>query len=242
MTKNSAWIFDESYFVDPSTGGFCFPQYHSTGEHSVEIDDTTDYQFYFWDDINLTPKEISRYNITDFERDLINVDICELEITIDSLEDFIKKIPSDFFQLLPKLEKYREHLAKLIYKFGSGDAWYGSYNEVFRDTLMEYNLSCQCEQYMKGTIEWGGLVKKICHLYVYYLKSNLERFHPLYIPIVFETLNDHYAETVWMGDEDFFLKFYDEEYAWFEILPPLITKEVDSKYWLQYRRKCENVR
>ncbi len=237
MTKNSVWIFDESYFIDSITGGFCFPQYHSTGEHLVEIDDTTDYLTCFWGNFDLTPGEISRYSITDFERNLSNADSFELEITIDSLEEFIRKIPSNFFRLFPKLERYRKHLAKLICKFGSEDAWYGSYNEVFRDTLMEYNLSCQCEQYMKGTIEWGGLVKKICHLYVYYLKSNLERFHPLYIPIVFEILNDYYTETVWMEDEEFFLKFYDEEYSWLEILHPLITRELKSKYWLQYRKK-----
>ena len=236
--NNSFWVFDESYFVDSVTGGFCFPQYSYTGEQLVEIDDTTDYQSYFWGEDNLTPKEMSNYGITDFERDLSGLENYDLEIKIDTLEDFIRKIPDDFFRSYPKLIQYRDHFTKLVFKFGSGDAWFGSYNEEFRKTLMEYGLSCKYEPYMKGTIEWGYLVKKVCSLYVYHLKSNLERLHPLYIPKILGILNDSFEEeNLWYDyDLESFARAYHEQ-TWMGILPPLITKEIESKYWLHYRKK-----
>jgi len=236
MTEHSTWIFDESYFVDPVTGNFRFPKYSFTGEQLVEIDDNTEYQLHFWEDANLTVTEIRNYGITDFERDLIGLDNCELEIEIDNLEEFARKIPGDFFRPYPKLEAFRDHLAKLIYKFGSEDAWFGSYNEDFRKTLLEYGLSCKYEPYMKGTFEWGRLVRMVCSLYVYHLKSNLERFHPLYIPIVLEHLNEYFEEAIWMEDNEFFVKVYYDD-TWLEILPSLIKNELESKYWLDYRKK-----
>ncbi len=229
------WIFDESYFTDPVTGGFCFPKYSDTGEQPVEIVDITDYQVYFWDESKLSPKEISKYGIVDFERDLVSIESYELEIKIDNLETFARKIPDDFFRSYPKLIEYRNHLAKLVYKFGSEDAWFGSYNDGFRKTLVEYGLSCKYEPFMRGTMEWENFVRRLCSLYVYYLKSNLERFHPLYIPIVFEELKEYFEEGIWMEDNEFFLEYYYDD-NWLEILPLMIKKELESKYWLVYRK------
>ena len=239
MTEGSVWIFDESYFVDPVTGSFRFPEYSYTGEQLVEIDDTTEYEFYFWEENNLTSEEICNYCITDFERDLVNLEIYELEIKIDNLESFVRKIPDDFFRQYPKLIEYRNHLAKLVYKYGSEDAWFGSYNAGFRKILVEYDLSCKYEPFMKGTRDWEYLVKKVCSLYVYHLKSNLERFHPLYIPIILEILNDYFEETIWLEDNEFFLNVYHDD-TWLEVLPLLIKKEIESKYWLRYRKNYDS--
>jgi len=239
MAEDSIWVFDESYFVDPVTGSFCFPQYRYTGEQLVEINDTTDYQSYWVGEGNLTPEEICNYGITDFERDLCGLENCELEMEIDTIEDFVKKIPDDFFRSYPKLIKYRNHFAKLVYKFGSEDAWFGVDNEGFRKTLIDYGLTCKYEPYMEGTREWGDIIRRICSSYIYHLKSNLERFHPLYIPIIFKELNAYFEEeeNLWYDyDIESFARAYHEQ-TWMGILPSLIVQEIGSKYWLRYRKK-----
>ena len=60
--------FDDSLFVDPSTGKFKFPNYRDNKKYLVEIRDETDYREQFWN--HLDREEKRQYNLDRFNWDI----------------------------------------------------------------------------------------------------------------------------------------------------------------------------
>jgi hypothetical protein len=84
--------FDESFFTDPQTGQFKFPDYNSSWKGMVRFKDVTKYKrhyFYF-----LTKKEIAQFNLDKFECDFFTPDL-----QVEIFPNFIRRFPEASFKI-----------------------------------------------------------------------------------------------------------------------------------------------
>jgi hypothetical protein len=98
--------FDESAFVNPKTGNFCFPKYRSPKTAIVKIKETTDYSD--WYQVDLSPDEVWQVN-SSFNHQL-NFEHMEFELS--SVEDVFDSIVKRA-ELFPKLLGLGEQLLPL---------------------------------------------------------------------------------------------------------------------------------
>lgn len=99
--------YDESYFVNPKTGRFCFPKYKRDARFRVQIIDKTNYREEIWNDLDSEEKrEFSIYDFEDF--------FPSLELEVDDFESFIRKVKKSEMEPLGYVHGHRDVVIELL--------------------------------------------------------------------------------------------------------------------------------
>lgn len=269
--------YDESYFINPKTGGFCFPKYKHDKRFIIKIIDETDYReeksmIFSW----LDSDERKNFDIFDFENEFCNMFTCiyaepfyELFNKNNSSHlkpyEYLKGCGEELLDIINehKLERTRygfqylladkPFLKKLLageclslYKFENEH----ERNKYIKDTLLlsfnapdlkefcrklglksSLSKSKLADQLIDSKVplklpeavvlneKFHNMMGHFVNVYIEDIMANLERFHPLYIPVVWETMVD------------------DEDYSFVKQKAKNI---LESKYWekrLQKRKR-----
>jgi hypothetical protein len=110
--KAVAGTFDESYFKDPQSGQFIFPNYTAHWKGMVRFKDITKYKKDFFD--GLSKQEIAQFNLDEFEFSFLPP-----EFQIETFPNFIRRFPEASFnkgiskaQVLLLLEQLRDWITR----------------------------------------------------------------------------------------------------------------------------------
>jgi hypothetical protein len=139
--KGVAGSFDESYFKDPQSGQFTFPDYNTRWKGMVRFKDTTKYKKDFAE--RLSKKQIANLNLDNFEYHFIPP-----EFQVESFPNFIRRFPEACFnkgiskaRVLSLFEQFVDWMtyAENAEKYGEShnpvDEYYYMYHKETREAL-----------------------------------------------------------------------------------------------------------
>lgn len=99
--------YDKSYFINPETGKFRFPNYNADGQFIVKIKDETNYRDLYWD--GRSQKEKQSFSIKDFEYFYMPPDLY-----IESFWDIFDKATSEHLKPYQFLHRHGEDLRLVV--------------------------------------------------------------------------------------------------------------------------------